>query len=77
MNENLKKWARAAGVRAIKTAAQTAVAMIPVGVAITEVGWIGVVSTAALAGLVSLLSSVAGIPEVDEGTNAIKIAKEG
>lgn len=57
-------WAKAAGVRAIKTMAQTAVAMIPVGVSITEVGWMGVAGTAALAGILSLLTSVAGLPEV-------------
>ena len=60
------KWAKAAGVRAIKTMSQTAVAMIPVGVAINEVGWGAVVGTAALAGAVSLLTSVAGLPELKE-----------
>ena len=60
------KWAKAAGVRAIKTTAQTAVAMIPVGVSIAEVGWTAVVGTAALAGVCSLLTSVAGLPEIKE-----------
>lgn len=60
------KWLKAAGVRAIKTVAQTAVAMIPVGVSISEVGWLTVAGTAALAGVVSLLTSVAGLPEVKE-----------
>jgi hypothetical protein len=59
-----KKWFKAAGVRAVKTVAQTAVAMIPVGVGIHEVSWLMVVGTALLAGFVSLLTSVAGIPEV-------------
>ncbi len=59
-----KKWFKAAGVRAIKTVAQTAVAMIPVGVSISEVGWMAVIGTSALAGMVSLLTSVAGLPEV-------------
>lgn len=63
----MKRWARAAGVRALKTAAQTAVAMVPVGVSITEVGWMGVLGTAALAAVLSLLTSVAGLPEVDGG----------
>ncbi len=59
-----KKWFRAAGVRAIKTVAQTAIAMIPVGVSISEVGWGAVLGTSALAGVVSLLTSIAGLPEV-------------
>lgn len=61
------KWIKAAGVRAIKTVAQTMVAMIPVGVTIAEVSWLAVISTAALAGVLSLLTSVAGLPEVKEG----------
>lgn len=59
-----KKWFKAAGVRAVKTVAQTAVAMIPVGVGIQEVGWLAILGTALLSGVVSLLTSVAGIPEV-------------
>ena len=61
-----KHWGRAAGVRAVKTMAQTAVAMIPAAVAITDVAWGTVAGTAALAGLMSLLTSVAGLPEVDQ-----------
>jgi len=60
-------WLRAAGVRAVKTIAQTAVAMIPAAVTITAVDWMTVTGTAALAGIVSLLTSVAGLPEVDHG----------
>ncbi len=59
-----KKWFKAAGVRAIKTVAQTAVAMIPVGVGVQEVGWLTVIGTSMLAGIVSMLTSVAGLPEV-------------
>ena len=60
------RWAKAAGVRAIKTVAQTAVALIGTNaIGITEVNWIGVASGAALAGVVSLLTSLAGIPEVE------------
>ena len=60
-------WAKAAGVRAIKTVAQTAVALIGTNtIGITEVNWVGVASGAALAGVVSLLTSLAGIPEVKE-----------
>lgn len=59
-----KKWWKAAAVRAVRTVAQTAVAMIPVAVSITEVNWLMVAGTAALAGVTSLLTSVAGLPEV-------------
>lgn len=62
--KNFKVWLKAAGIRAIKTVAQTAVAMIPVGVTIQEVGWLAIIGTAALAGVVSLLTSIAGLPEV-------------
>lgn len=58
------QWLRAAGIRALKTVAQTAVSMIPIGVSIEEVGWLAVLGTSALAGICSLLTSVAGIPEV-------------
>lgn len=61
------KWIKAAGIRAIKTVAQTAVALIGTNaIGITEVDWVGVASGAALAGVVSLLTSLAGIPEVKE-----------
>ena len=60
------RWAKAAGVRALKTVAQTAVALIGTNaIGITEGTWVGVASGAALAGVVSLLTSLAGIPEVD------------
>ena len=59
------KWIKAAGIRAIKTVAQTAVAIIGTNaIGITEVNWVGVASGAALAGIVSLLTSLGGIPEV-------------
>ena len=58
------KWAKAAGIRAVKTVAQTAVSMIPVAVTISQVDWLAVAGTAALAGAVSILTSVAGLPEV-------------
>ena len=64
---NWKAFFKAAGIRAVRTVAQTAVAMIPVGVSITDVGWYAVCGTAVLAGIVSLLTSLAtGLPEVDE-----------
>ena len=61
-----KKWFKAAGVRAIKTVAQTAVATIGTAAAMGAVDWKMVVSASALAGVISLLTSVAGIPEVKE-----------
>ena len=61
-----KKWWKAAGVRAIKTIAQTAVAMIGTSVVISEVNWAMVASASALAGILSLLTSVAGLPEIKE-----------
>ena len=64
MKYRIKDWLRAAGIRDLKTVAQTAVSMIPVGVSVEEVGWLAVLGTAALAGVCSLLTSVAGIPEV-------------
>lgn len=63
--EYWKNWLKAAGVRAIKTVAQTAVATIGTAVALGEVDWIMVGSAAALAGVLSLLTSVAGLPEVN------------
>lgn len=59
-----QKWWIAAGIRAIKTVAQTAVGVIGASVVMTEVDWLMVGSAAALAGIVSLLTSVAGLPEV-------------
>lgn len=59
-----KKWAKAAGIRAMKTVAQTAVATIGTGAVLTDVNWITVVSASLLAGVLSLLTSVAGLPEV-------------
>ena len=63
---NTQKWAKAAAVRAVKTMAQTAVAVIGTGAVVSEVNWQMVVSSAIVAGIVSLLTSVAGIPEVTE-----------
>lgn len=64
--KNWKKWARAAGVRALKTVAQTAVGVIGASAVISAVDWLTVVSAAALAGVVSLLTSIGGLPEVTE-----------
>ena len=61
---NFKAWIRAAGVRAVKTVAQTAVAMIGTSVAMGAVNWVLVGSASLLAGILSILTSVAGLPEV-------------
>lgn len=61
-----KKWWKAAGVRAIKTVAQTAAATIGTSAAIGDVNWLMVGSASLLAGVLSLLTSVAGLPEVTE-----------
>lgn len=60
-----KKWLKAAGIRAIKTVAQTAIATIGTSVAIGDVNWVMVLSASALSGLLSILTSVAGLPEVE------------
>ena len=63
--KNWKNWMKAAGVRAIKTVAQTAVATIGTSAMLAQVDWIMVASASALAGLLSLLTSVAGLHEVE------------
>lgn len=64
---NTKKWFKAAGVRAVKTMAQTALSMLTVGQAVMEVNWVNVLSVTATAGIISILTSIGGIPEVKEG----------
>lgn len=63
-----KKWLKAAGIRAIKTTAQTAIATIGSSAVISSVDWKMVLSTSLLGGILSLLTSVAGLPEVNEDT---------
>ena len=64
--KNWKAWAKAAAIRAIKTVAQAAVAGIGVAVTLDEVNWVYIASSAVLAGILSLLTSLAGLPEVEE-----------
>ena len=66
MKDSTKRWWKAAGVRAVKTVAQTAVATIGTSVAMGDVAWQLVGSASLLAGILSLLTSIAGLPELDE-----------
>ena len=63
---NFKTWAKAAVVRAIKTVAQTAIALIGVGTVMSDIDWIMVGSASLLSGILSILTSIAGIPEVEK-----------
>jgi len=67
----MRTWAKAALIRAIKTMAQTAVAMIGTSVVIDEVNWVMVASASVLAGILSILTSVAGLPEVEGGKHEL------
>ena len=69
MSEYWKAWFKAAGIRALKTVAQTAVATIGTSAVMGDVNWIAVGSASLLAGILSLLTSVAGIPEVEKPGN--------
>ena len=64
MKTNFKEWLKCAGIRAIKTVAQTAVATIGVSAVMSDVNWIAVGSASLLAGIISMLTSVSGLPEV-------------
>ena len=66
MSKKTKKWLKAAGVRAIKTVCQTAVALLGTSTLIQEIDWIMVLSSSLLAGIISILSSIAGLPELKE-----------
>jgi len=66
MKKNFKLWIKCAGIRAIKTIAQTAIATIGTSAVMGEVNWLMVGSASLLAGILSILTSIAGIPEVDE-----------
>ena len=66
MSDKFKSWAKAAAVRAVKTVAQTAVATIGTSAVLSEVNWGVVLSASVLAGVLSVLTSIAGLPEVKE-----------
>lgn len=66
MKWDWKKWAKAAGVRALKTFAQTFASMIAVGAAVSEVDWLRALSVSGVAFVLSIMTSLAGLPEVEE-----------
>ena len=66
MNNKMHKWLKCAGIRAVKTMAQTALSLISVGAVMSEIDWVVVGSASLVAGIYSLLTSVAGLPEVEE-----------
>ncbi len=66
MSDKTKKWIKAAGVRAIRTVAQAAIASVGAAAVMGDVNWVMVASASALAGILSILTSIAGLPEVKE-----------
>ncbi len=71
----VRRWAEAAGVRALKTAAQAGVALVGVGAAMSDLDWVQVISVMAVAAVASVLTSLAGLPEVDRDGDGL--ADEG
>ena len=66
---NMKEWVKAAGIRAIKTMAQTALSLITVGNMLTEMNWVAIISISLTAGIASVLTSITGLPEVESKIN--------
>lgn len=77
MSESLKAWIKAAIIRAVKTSAQTAVSIISVGTIMSDVDWGMVASASGLAAILSILTSIAGIPEVEDGASVQKLMERG
>ena len=77
MSNNSKEWFKAAGIRAVKTMAQTAVSMLTVGQAVLDVNWLNVLSVSFVAGVISMLTSVAGLPEVEVPFDEIGAEMDG
>lgn len=69
MDDKIKRWLIAAGVRALKTAAQTAASIISVGTIMQDIDWMMVASASGLSAVLSILTSIAGIPEVEDGAS--------
>ena len=66
MSKKSKKWFKAAGIRAVKTMAQTAIAILGTAVYVSDTNWVAVASATALSGVLSILTSLKGLPEVKE-----------
>ncbi len=66
MSEDTKQWIEAAAVRSIKTIAQVALSMLTIGQAVIDVNWVNVLSVSVVAGIISVLTSLAGLPEVEK-----------
>lgn len=66
MKSNFKVWCKCAGVRAVKTMAQVAVSLVTVGNLVTDIDWMAIASISVTSGIASVLTSIAGIPEVEE-----------
>ena len=64
-----KEWLKSAGIRAVKTMAQTALSMLTVGQAVIDVNWVNVLSVSVVAGVISILTSITGLPEVTSDEN--------
>lgn len=69
IQNNTLEWLRCAGIRAIKTLAQTFISMVVIGQAVSDVDWKKVLSVSIVASVISIMTSVAGLPEVDNGNN--------
>lgn len=66
---NIKSWAKAAGIRAIKTFAQSFISMVTIGQAFVDINWIHILSVSGVAAVISIVTSLAGLPEVEAGEN--------